>query len=65
MVSNLMILPLSYIGFGDTMKDEIEKFEITGVWNLPVIDNAKYVGMVLKSKWFSAYRNILLEFSDE
>ena len=65
MVNNLMILPPSYIGFRDTMKDVIEKFETTGAWNLPVIDNAKYIGMVSKSKLFSAYRNLLLEISDE
>ncbi len=65
MVSNLMILPPSYIGLNDTMKDVIEKFESTGAWNLPVIDNAKYIGMVSKSKLFSAYRNLLLEISDE
>jgi len=64
-ISNLMILPPSYIGFKDTMKEVIEKFETTGAWNLPVIDNAKYIGMVSKSKLFSAYRNLLLEISDE
>lgn len=65
MVSNLMILPPTYIGYNDTMREVIEKFENTGAWNLPVIDNAKYIGMVSKSKLFSAYRNLLLEISDE
>lgn len=64
-VSSLMILPPSYIGYKDTMKDVIEKFETTGAWNLPVIENAKYIGMVSKSKLFTAYRNLLLEISDE
>jgi CIC family chloride channel protein len=64
-VSNLMILPPAYIGLNDTMKEVIEKFETTEAWNLPVIDNAKYVGMVSKSKLFSAYRNLLLEISEE
>ena len=65
LVSNLMILPPSYISYKDTMKNVIEKFETSGAWNLPVIDNAKYIGMVSKSKLFSAYRNLLLEISDE
>ncbi|MBI9052207.1 MAG: chloride channel protein [Bacteroidales bacterium] len=65
LVSNLMILPPSYIGFRDTMKEVIQKFEDSGAWNLPVIENAKYIGMVSKSKLFSAYRNLLLEISDE
>ncbi|MCB2195071.1 MAG: chloride channel protein [Bacteroidetes bacterium] len=64
-VSNLMILPPAYIGYNDSMKKVIEKFETTEAWNLPVIDNAKYVGMVSKSKLFSAYRNLLLEISEE
>lgn len=64
-VSNLMILPPAYIGYNDSMKEVIEKFETTEAWNLPVIDNAKYVGMVSKSKLFSAYRNLLLEISEE
>jgi CIC family chloride channel protein len=64
-VSNLMILPPAYISYRDSMKEVIEKFESTGAWNLPVIENAKYVGMVSKSKLFSAYRNLLLEISEE
>ncbi|HSH50948.1 MAG TPA: chloride channel protein [Bacteroidales bacterium] len=64
-VSNLMIVPPEYIFYTDSMKDVIKKFESTDAWNLPVIDNAKYVGMVSKSKLFSAYRNLLLEISEE
>lgn len=65
LVSNLMILPPAYISYNDSMKEVIYKFETTEAWNLPVIDNAKYMGMVSKSKLFSAYRNLLLEISDE
>lgn len=65
LVSNLMILPPAYISFKDSMKDVISKFEDSSAWNLPVIENAKYIGMVSKSKLFSAYRNLLLEISDE
>jgi chloride channel protein, CIC family len=64
-VNNLMILPPAYISYKDSMKEVIEKFESTDAWNLPVIENAKYVGMVSKSKLFSAYRNLLLEISEE
>lgn len=65
LISNLMILPPAYISMTDSMKDVINKFENTGAWNLPVIENAKYIGMVSKSKLFTAYRNLLLEISDE
>lgn len=65
LVSNLMTLPPAYIGFNDTMKEVIGKFEDSSAWNLPVIENARYIGMVSKSKLFSAYRNLLLEISED
>lgn len=65
LVSNLMTLPPAYIAYRDTMKDVISKFEDSSAWNLPVIENAKYIGMVSKSKLFSAYRNLLLEISED
>jgi len=64
-VSNLMILPPAYISTKDSMKEVIEKFEDTDAWNLPIIDHAKYVGMVSKSKFFLAYRTFFLEISEE
>lgn len=50
--NDLMDLPPAYISYNDKMLDVINKFEDTGAWNLPVIHNAKYVGMVSKSKLF-------------
>jgi len=49
----------------DSMDVVMNKFNQTGAWNLPVIDNNLYVGFVSKSKLFSAYRKILKNFSDE
>ncbi|HAW51667.1 MAG TPA: hypothetical protein DCX54_04965 [Flavobacteriales bacterium] len=46
------------------MDQVMKKFEETGVWNLPVCENGKYLGFVSKSKLFSAYRKILLEHSE-
>jgi len=44
----------------------MEKFDTSGAWNLPVIDqNNRYVGFVSKSKLFNAYRERLKEFYDE
>ncbi|MEA3317215.1 MAG: chloride channel protein [Bacteroidota bacterium] len=64
-VVNLMNLPPAYISINDSMSDIMNKFRETGAWNLPVIDNAKYIGLVSKSKLFSEYRNLLMELSDE
>ncbi len=64
-VINLMNLPPAYISINDSMNEVIKKFQETGVWNLPVVSNAKYIGMVSKSKLFSAYRNLLVELTEE
>ena len=47
------------------MDTVMKKFEETGAWNLPVIENDKYLGFVSKSKIFSVYRRVLIHFSDE
>lgn len=49
----------------ESMDMVMQKFNKTGAWNLPVIDNGKYVGFVSKSKLFNAYRKVLQNFSDE
>lgn len=50
----------------DRMDDVMKKFNDTDAWNLPVVnEDDVYQGFVSKSKIFSAYRNILVHFSDE
>jgi len=49
----------------DHMDKVMEKFNNSGAWNLPVIDDGKYIGFVSKSKLFNAYRKVLQDFSDE
>ncbi len=48
----------------DTMDSVMQKFQRTGAWNLPVIDDGHYIGFVSKSKLFNAYRKILMDFSE-
>lgn len=65
-VRDLMNAPPSYIFKNETMDSVIRKFDETGAWNLPVIDaNGCYVGFISKSKLFSAYRRMLVQFSEE
>lgn len=33
----------------------MKTFDDTGAWNLPVVDNERYVGFVSKSKIFNSY----------
>ncbi|MFB6257998.1 MAG: chloride channel protein [Flavobacteriales bacterium] len=64
-VSDLMTTPPAFIQEDEDMNQVMEKFESTGAWNLPVVDGNKYVGFVSKSKIFSAYRHLLVKFSEE
>ena len=64
-VQNLMTIPPAFIESGETMDRVMRKFEETGAWNLPVVEEGRYLGFVSKSKIFSVYRRVLIHFSDE
>jgi CIC family chloride channel protein len=64
-VRDVMLLPPAYISPGEPMESVMQKFEENEAWNLPVIDNGKYVGFISKSKLFSVYRKWLIDISEE
>ena len=64
-VENLMFKPLAAVSPEENLESVMEKFEQTKYWNLPVLDNGKYVGFISKSKLFNAYRSQLLYVSEE
>ncbi len=64
-VRDVMILPPTFVSPHESMDVVMEKFEETGSWNLPVIDNGKYVGFLSRSKLFSFYRKWLVDISGE
>lgn len=64
-VRDYISIPPDYIHVNETMDSVMRKFEETDSWNLPVLDKDKYVGFVSKSKIFSAYRDVLVQFSEE
>ncbi|MEZ4720679.1 MAG: chloride channel protein [Flavobacteriales bacterium] len=65
-VHDLMNDAREYVRKDDNMEIVMSKFENSGAWNLPVLDDqGHYVGFVSKSKLFSAYRSLLKEFYDE
>lgn len=65
LVRELMTIPPAFIKSDESMESVMDKFERTGAWNLPVVDNHKYVGFVSKSKIFSVYRRVLMHVSYE
>jgi CIC family chloride channel protein len=58
-VSHLMQQPIVVASMHEGMSTIMEKFDKTGVWNIPVLDNGKYVGFISKSRIFSNYRDKL------
>ncbi len=65
-VHDLMNDAPEYVRKEDTMDMVMNKFETSGAWNLPVLDDqGHYIGFVSKSKLFSAYRGMLKEFYSE
>jgi chloride channel protein, CIC family len=64
-VKDLMTIPPSYIDKKESIETVMDTFRKTDAWNLPVMDNGYYVGFISKSRIFSRYRELLIEFSDE
>jgi chloride channel protein, CIC family len=64
-VSELLIDPPALITLNEEMESIMRKFENTGAWNLPVVNEGKYVGFISKSKIFNVYRKLLVQFSEE
>ena len=65
-VGQLMTSPYAILRFDMPMEKVMEKFEDTGAWNLPVVDqDRRYLGFVSKSKIFNSYRHVLVHFSEE
>lgn len=64
-VGNFMSSPPAVVEVGDSMDRVMKKFDDTGAWNLPVVDNGRYVGFVSKSKIFNSYRRVLRHYCED
>ncbi|MCF0236893.1 MAG: chloride channel protein, partial [Bacteroidaceae bacterium] len=65
-VNSLMAEPVAVLRTDDTMADIMDKFQKTDAGTLPVTDaNGYYVGFVSRARLYSAYREILKDFSEE
>ncbi len=62
-VRNFMIKHPASVSFNEEMESVMKKFQVTQSWNLPVIENGKYVGFISKSSIFNVYRDRLIEES--
>ncbi|MBT0812905.1 chloride channel protein [Litoribacter ruber] len=59
-IRQLMHSPPDHIGPNESMQEAMNRFERTGAWNLPVVDNGRYLGFISKSRIFNAYRKRLI-----
>ncbi len=64
-VSNLMYMPDPVINTHESMEEVARKFQESGNYNIPVVDDGKYIGFVSRARIFSTYRKLLNEFSEE
>ncbi len=64
-VSSIMYMPDPLVYPGESMEQVAHKFQETNHYNLPVIDNGRYLGFVSRARIFSTYQKLLREFSDE
>ncbi len=64
-IRDIMTIPPSYIDIRESIDTVMETFRKTGAWNLPVLNNGYYVGFISKSRIYSTYRDLLIEFSQE
>lgn len=61
LIKELMHSPPEILLATENMQKAMEKFEQSGAWNLPVIEDGKYLGFVSKSRIFNAYRKHLIK----
>ena len=64
-IAGLITPAPALIEINETMESVMNKFEKTGAWNLPVVEDGRYIGFLSKSKIFSAYRNLLQELYED
>lgn len=65
LVKSIMRTPPAEVGPRESMQSVMSKFEVTTAWNLPVIENEKYIGFLSKSRIFNTYRTKLKRQNQE
>lgn len=64
-VTRFMSMPPARIDIKQPMEEVMRMFDKTNAWNLPVVDNGRYIGFVSKSKIFNSYRRVLRHYCDD
>ena len=64
-IEEFTVLPEYIIHPEDSMEEVVKKFQVSGKYNIPVIENGKYLGYISRANVFSTYRKTLSEISDD
>jgi chloride channel protein, CIC family len=60
-VKELMVRPPAIVELNENVHEVLAKFESTGQWNLPVVENDCYMGFLSKSTILTRYRKELMD----
>lgn len=60
-LKDLMTPAPAILDVKDSMREVMDIFESCGAWNLPVVDDGRYIGFVSKSAIYSQYRELLVK----
>jgi CIC family chloride channel protein len=65
LVSDLMIRPDNTIDPAESMDSVVQLFQKSSLFNLPVVENGRYLGFISRATVFSQYRELLKKMSDD
>ncbi len=61
LIKEIMTAPKTTLTVEENLHNVLNKFDDTGMWNLPVTDDYKYIGFLSKSSILTKYRSELLK----
>lgn len=64
-IRSIMYFPEVYVNYHDSLGEIADKIESSGRYNVPVLNNGKYMGFVSRATVFSEYRKLIKHFSEE
>ncbi len=65
LVEDVMYFPETHVKYSDTLQEIANKIERTGRYNVPVLEDGKYLGFISRAKVFSEYRKMIRDFSED
>ncbi len=63
-VRDLMFMPDEIVNITESAEEVAKKFQVSGRYNIVVIEHGRYLGFISRAKLFSSYRNLLQDFSE-